>query len=238
MTSPSASVPPPPTGTVPAASPVPVTPDAVVALQALGERLGRWQADGTLDRLFSLAEGAVGISDAVTDRMLGSAGSTLIGALSLLDWVAQDEKRRDAVLYVVERLAEWKDTGALETLVTLAEGLVGVAQATTDHMVAHAGTSAIGWVHFVESLPPHEEIEPLVHAAVKAGPTLTMLSDSSVVLGDPTVREKALSEIPDVSGIFALGRALRDPETQRGLKVLLLLLKRLGRASASSGARQ
>ncbi len=225
MTAPPAASSPTPTPTSP--------PDGTATLQLLGERLARWQSDGTLDRLFSLAEGAVGVSDAVTDRMLVSAGSTLIGALSLLDWIAQDERRRDTVLYLIDRLAEWKETGALETLVTLAEGLVGVSQATTDHMVAHAGASAIGWIHFVESLPPKEEIEPLVHAAVRAAPTLAMLSDSTEVLGDPNAREKAIQEIPEVSGIFSLGRALGDPETQRGLKVALVLLKRLGRATAA-----
>jgi hypothetical protein len=224
----------PPPAAAPAAPAAPPPVDPTVALRALGDRFVRWQADGTLDRLLSLAEGVVGVSDAVTDRMLVSAGSTLIGALSLLDWIAQDERRRDAVLFLIDRLAEWKETGALETLLTLAEGAVGVAQATTDHMVAHAGSSAIGWIHFVESLPPREEIEPLVHAAVKAGPTLSMLSESSTVLADPTARERAIGQIPDVSGIFALGRALRDPETQRGLKVLLLLLKGLGRSSAGT----
>ena len=218
----------------PVAPPSPAGPDSTAALVAFGERLARWQADGTLDRAFSLAEGLVGVSDAITDRMLSSAGSTLIGALSLLDWVAQDERRRDAMLLLIDRLAEWKETGALDTLLTLAEGLVGVAQATTDHMVAHAGGSAVGWVQFIESLPPKEEIEPLVQAAVKAAPTLSMLSDSSVVLANPTAREAALRDIPNVSGIFALGRALRDPETQRGLRVLLLMLKQLGRASGPS----
>ena len=227
MSIPTASKTPPP------AAPLPSGPDSTAALVAFGERLARWQADGTLERAFSLAEGLVGVSDAVTDRMLSSAGSTLIGALSLLDWVAQDERRRDAILFLIDRLAEWKPTGALDTLLTLAEGAVGVAQATTDHMVAHAGGSAVGWVQFIESLPPKEEIEPLVQAAVKAGPTLSMLSDSSVVLANPASREAALREIPNVSGIFALGRALRDPETQRGLRVLLLLLKQLGRTSGA-----
>lgn len=225
---------PPAASVSPPMSPAGAKPDPAVAMQLLGERLARWQSDGTLDRLFSLAEGVVGVSDAVTDRMLGSAGSTLIGALSLLDWVAQDERRRDALLFVLDRLAEWNETGALETLATLAEGVVGVAQATTDHMVGHAGASAIGWVQFIESLPPKEEIEPLVQAAVRAGPTLALLSESSVLIGDPAAREKALRDVPEVSGIFALGRALRDPETQRGLRVILVLLKQLGRRSAET----
>ncbi len=223
----------------PAAAPAPSPPalDSTVALELFGQRLARWHSDGTLDRLFSLAEGVVGVTDAVTDRMLGSAGSTLVGALSLLDWVAQDEKRRDTLLFLIDRLAEWKETGALDTLVTLAEGLVGVAQASTDEMVAHAGASAVGWIHFVESLPPKEEIEPLVHAAVRAAPLLTLLSDSSTVLSDPSHREQALREAPEVSGVFALGRALRDPETQRGLKVMLVLLKQIGRSSAAAPPR-
>ncbi len=223
----------------PAAAPAPTAPavDATAALELFGQRLARWHSDGTLDRLFSLAEGVVGVTDAVTDRMLGSAGSTLVGALSLLDWVAQDEKRRDTLLFLIDRLAEWKETGALDTLITLAEGLVGVAQASTDEMVAHAGASAVGWIHFVESLPPKEEIEPLVHAAVRAAPLLTLLSDSSTVLSDPSHREQALREAPEVSGVFALGRALRDPETQRGLKVMLVLLKQIGRSSAAAPPR-
>lgn len=223
----------------PAAAPAPSPPalDSTVALELFGQRLARWHSDGTLDRLFSLAEGVVGVTDAMTDRMLGSAGSTLVGALSLLDWVAQDEKRRDTLLFLIDRLAEWKETGALDTLVTLAEGLVGVAQASTDEMVAHAGASAVGWIHFVESLPPKEEIEPLVHAAVRAAPLLTLLSDSSTVLSDPSHREQALREAPEVSGVFALGRALRDPETQRGLKVMLVLLKQIGRSSAAASPR-
>ncbi len=218
----------------PAASPPASPDDSAVALRALGERLARWQADGTLDRLFSLAEGVVGASDAMTDRMLGSAGSTLVGALSLLDWIAQDERRRDAVLLLIDRLAEWKETGALDTLFTLAEGLVGVAQATTDGMVAHAGSSAVGWMHFVESLPPKEEIEPLVHAAVKAAPALSLLSESSAFLADPSRRERELDQVPTISGVFALSRALRDPDIQRGAKVLLALLKQLGRTSAGA----
>jgi uncharacterized protein YjgD (DUF1641 family) len=227
-----------PAATTPSAGPPPATgPDSILALQALGERLARWQSDGTLDRLFTLAEGVVGVADAVTDRMLASAGTTLVGALSLLDWVAQDEKRRDALLYLIDRVAEWRETGALDTLVTLAEGAVGIAQATTDEMVGHAGASAIGWIQFVESLPPKGEIEPLVHAAVKAGPVIEMLSESSSVIANPATREKALAEIPSVSGVFALGRALRDPETQRGLRILLLLMKQLGRASSSAPSR-
>jgi hypothetical protein len=230
-------MPSPSTAAASPAAPAASSPDAVAALQVLGERLARWQSDGTLDRLFTLAEGVVGVTDAVTDRMLSSAGSTLIGALSLLDWVADDEKRRDALLYLIDRLAEWRETGALDTLVTLAEGVVGVAQATTDQMVAHGGASAIGWVQFIESLPPKEELEPLVHAAVDAGPALALLSRSTSVVGDPGAREKALAEIPNVSGIFALGRALRDPETQRGLRILLLLLKQLGRTSSAPSPR-
>ncbi len=225
-------MPSPPATAAPTSPPAPPPGmESVAALASLAERLARWQADGTLDRLFSLAEGAVGVSDAITDRMLASAGTTLIGALSLLDWVAQDEKRREAIVYLIDRIAEWKETGALETLVTLAEGLVGVAQATTDQMVGHAGASAIGWIQFVESLPPKSEIEPLVHAAVKAGPVLGMLSDSTTVVGDAASRERALADMPDVGGVFALGRALRDPDTQRGVKVMLLLLKQLGRSS-------
>ncbi len=225
-------MPSPPATAAPTSPPTPPPGmESVAALASLAERLARWQADGTLDRLFSLAEGAVGVSDAITDRMLASAGTTLIGALSLLDWVAQDEKRREAIVYLIDRIAEWKETGALETLVTLAEGLVGVAQATTDQMVGHAGASAIGWIQFVESLPPKSEIEPLVHAAVKAGPVLGMLSDSTTVVGDAASRERALADMPDVGGVFALGRALRDPDTQRGVKVMLLLLKQLGRSS-------
>ncbi len=228
---------PAPSATPPTAPGGPTSPDSTQALVAFGERLARWQADGTLDRAFSLFEGAVGISDAITDRMLSSAGSTLVGALSLLDWVAQDEKRRDALLFLIDRVAEWKETGALDTLVTLAEGLVGVAQATTDHMVAHAGGSAVGWVQFIESLPPKEQMEPLVQAAVKAAPTLALLSDSTTVLADPRAREEAVRAVPDVSGVFAIGRALRDPETQRGLKVLLVLLKQLGRSTAGTAPR-
>ena len=228
MTSPATSSSPPPTG-APGA-------DSIAAIAQLGDRLARWQADGTLDRMFSLAEGVIGVSDAVTDRMLASAGNTLIGALSLLDWIAQDERRRDAVLFLIDRIAEWKETGALDTLVTLAEGLVGVAQATTDQMVGHAGASAIGWVQFVESLPPKSEIEPLVHAAGKAGPVLGLLSESSTIVGDPGARERALAQMPDIPGVFALGRAFRDPETQRGLKVLLLLLRHLGRNATLSKA--
>lgn len=227
---------PSPPATAVAPSPPPGS-ESVAALATVGERLARWQADGTLDRFFALVEGVVGVSDAVTDRMLMSAGSTLIGALSLLDWVAQDEKRRDALLFLIDRIAEWKETGALDTLATLAEGLVGVAQATSDEMVGHAGASAIGWVQFVESLPPKSELEPVVHAAVKAGPVLSLLSDSTTVVGDPAAREKAIAQMPDVSGVFALGRALRDPETQRGVKVLLLLMKQLGRASATAPPR-
>ncbi len=222
----------PPTAPSAPATPTP-PPDPAAAMQQFSEHLARWQADGTLDKLYGLAEGVVGISDAVTDRMLASAGSTLLGALSLLDWVAQDERRRDALLFVVDRLAEWKETGALETLANLAEGLVGVTQASTDHMVAHAGASAIGWMQFVESLPPRHEIETVVHAAVKAGPSIELLSDSSAVLSDPALREKALKEIPDVSGVFAVGRALRDPETQQGLKMLLALMKQLGRRAGA-----
>ena len=225
-------MPSPPATAAPTSPPTPPPGmESVAALASLAERLARWQADGTLDRLFSLAEGAVGVSDAITDRMLASAGTTLIGALSLLDWVAQDEKRREAIVYLIDRIAEWKETGALETLVTLAEGLVGVAQATTDQMVGHAGASAIGWIQFVESLPPKSEIEPLVHASVKAGPVLGMLSESTTVVGDAASRERALADMPDVGGVFALGRALRDPDTQRGVKVMLLLLKQLGRSS-------
>jgi uncharacterized protein YjgD (DUF1641 family) len=219
--------------TPPAAAP---PPDPAAGRKALDARLARWEADGTLDRLCSLAEGVVGIADATTDRMLGTAGTTLVGALALLDGIAQDERRRDALLFLIDRLAEWKETGALDTLVELAEGVVGVAQATTDQMVGHAGASAIGWVQFIESLPPKQALEPLVHTAVKAGPVLEMLSDSSAVVGDPVARERALAEIPPVSGVFAIGRALRDPETQRGLRILLLMLKQLGRTSGPAAS--
>ncbi len=221
----------------PAPPPAPIGAPATAAWQVLGDRLARWESDGTLDRLLGLAEGMVGVTEAVTDRMLASAGTTLIGSLSLLDWIAQDERRREVVMYLIERLAEWKETGALDTLVSLAEGMAGVAQATTDEMVGHAGATAIGWVQFVESLPPKERIEPLVHAAVRAAPVLGMLAESTEVLGDPAAREQALQGIPKVSGVFALGRALRDPETQRGLQTLLLLMKQLGRSAAAAPPR-
>ncbi|NNN17552.1 MAG: DUF1641 domain-containing protein [Thermoplasmata archaeon] len=205
------------------------TNDGGSGLQVLNDRLLRWQADGTLDRLFALAEGVVGITDAVTDRMLGSAGSTLVGALSLVDWIAQDERRRDVLFYLVEKLAEWKETGALETLVTLLEGAVGVAQATSDEMVASAGASAVGWVRFVESLPAKEEMEPLIATLVENAPALTSLASSLQILSEPERRERELARVPAVSGIFGLGRALGDPEIQRGVRLALLVFKEMGR---------
>lgn len=206
--------------------------EALAALQAVNERLARWQTDGTLDRLFALAEGVVGVADAVSDRMLGSAGTTLIGALSVLDWVAQDERRRDTIFYLIDRVTEWRETGALETLVTLLEGAAGAAQATTDHMVAHAGSSAIGWIRFVESLPEKETFESLVASLAEAAPALATLSSSLKVLAEPGRQEKELATIPTVSGIFSLGRVLKDPEIQRGVRLALLIFKQMGRTAA------
>ncbi len=221
--------------TTPTPVPAPASPtnDGGSGLQLLDDRLRRWQADGTLDRLFALAEGAVGITDAVTDRMLGSAGSTLVGALSLVDWIAQDERRRDVLFYLLDKLAEWKETGALETLVTLLEGAVGVAQATSDEMVASAGASAVGWIRFMESLPAKEEMEPLITTLVENAPALTSLAASLRVLSEPERRERELAQVPAVSGIFGLGRALGDPEIQRGFRLALLVFKEMGRQTPS-----
>ena len=226
----------PPPAAPASSAPTPATPpDATAALQMLGDRVARWQADGTLDRLFALAEGVVGVSDAVTDRMLGSAGTTLVGAISLLDWVAQDERRRDALFYLIDKLAEWKETGALETIVTLLEGAAGVAQATTDQMVASAGASAVGWIRLMESLPPKEELEPLVATLGQSAPALTTLAASLEVLSQPERREKELARVPAVSGVFGLGRVLNDPEIRRGVRLALLVFKEMGRQSAAAG---
>ncbi len=221
MTPPSASA-----AAVPAASP----PDGN---KALADRLNRWEADGTLDRVLSLIEGVVGISEATTESTVATMGSRLVSVLGLLDQVAQDPRARDGLVLLLERIGEWRETGALDTLVTLAEGMVGVAQATTDSMVAEAGSSLIGGMRFVQGLPPWDEVEPLLRSFRQATPAFPTVLAAVEVLSDRAELERELQAIPPVGGVFALGRALRDPEIQRGVRVTLAMLKRIGRATGA-----
>ncbi len=218
-----------PASAAPASAPPP-TPDG---LKTLTERLNRWEADGTLDRVLSLVEGLVGVADATSEQMVASAGAGLINALSLLDAIARDERTREGLLYLVDRLGEWKETGALETLVTLAEGAVGLSQATTDSMVAEAGTSFIGAMRFVQGLPPWHEVEPLLESFRDNAPSVQALLGSVEILKDRAALDRETAAIPPITGIFGLGRAFRDPEIQRGLHVALVLMKRLGRAGVA-----
>jgi uncharacterized protein YjgD (DUF1641 family) len=199
-------------------------------LQALTERLNRWQADGTLDNLFGLAEGLVGLSDALTDRMVQSAGSGLVSALALLDTLHQNEKAREGLIWLLEKLGEWKETGTLDTLLGLVEGLVGVTQAVTDKMVEEAGFSLLGAMRFVQNLPEWEELEPLLVAYRQNAPLVQTLSRELGTLTDGERTRQELQGIPHVSGMISLGRALSEPDIQKGLRLSLLLLKRLGRA--------
>ena len=222
-----------PSALTPSATP---TPDATKALQ---DRLNRWEADGTLDRVLSLLEGAVGIADATSDRMVGSAGAGVVSGLAVLDTIAQDPRAREGLIYLLEKLGEWKETGALETVVALGEGLVGLTQATTDSMVAEAGGSLLGGIRFIQALPPRSEVEPLLTSFRENGPAIEKLFQTVAVLQDPRVLEAEMATIPPVNGIFSLGRALRDPEIRRGLRTALVLLKQLGKvpsAPAATGA--
>ncbi len=202
--------------------------------KALAERLNRWEADGTLDRVLSLVEGVVGITDATTETTVANTGARLVSILGLLDQLAQDTRAREGLVLLLERIGEWKETGALDTLVTLAEGLVGVAQATTDTMVAEAGSSLIGGMRFVQGLPPWDEVEPVLRSFRESAPALPTVLAAVEVLKDPVRLEREVQAIPPVTGVFALGRTLRDPEIQRGVRVMLAMMKQVGRASGGA----
>ena len=218
------SLPAPASGSAPAPAPA---PDGV---KRLADRLNRWEADGTLERALALIEGAVGVSDATTEHMVASAGASLINTLALLETINQDERARQGLTFLVERLGEWKETGALETLVTLAEGLVGVSQATTDSMVAEAGGSFIGAIRFLQGLPPWHEVEPLVKSFQENAGALQALLGTLAVFRETQRLQQEVAAIPPITGLWSLGRTLRDPEVQQGLKVALVLLKQLGKA--------
>lgn len=202
--------------------------------KALAERLNRWEADGTLERVLSLVEGVVGITDATTETTVANTGARLVSILGLLDQLAQDARAREGLVLLLERIGEWKETGALDTLVALAEGLVGVAQATTDTMVAEAGGSLIGGMRFVQGLPPWDEVEPVLRSFRESAPALPTVLAAVEVLKDPVRLEREVQAIPPVTGVFALGRTLRDPEIQRGVRVLLAMMKQVGRASGGT----
>ncbi len=204
-------------------------PSPEAGLKALTERLNRWQADGTLETLLGLAEGAVGLTDALTDRMVQASGSGLVASLSLLDSIAQNEKAREGLVFLLEKVGEWKDTGALETLTGLVEGLVGVTQAISDKMVEEAGSSLLGAMRFVQNLPPWEELEPLFEAYHRNAGSVQALMGEVGSLSDGERTRQELERIPHVTGVMSLGRALSEPEIQRGLRLTLLLLKRVGR---------
>ena len=208
------------------------------ATKALAERLDRWEADGTLDRVLSLIEGVVGIADAATDSTVATTGARLVSVLGLLDQLAQDARAREGLVVLLERIGEWHETGALQTITTLAEGLVGVAQATTDSMVAEAGGSLIGAMRFVQGLPPWDEVEPVLRSFREAAPAFPALLAAMEVLTDHGRLEKEIQSIPPVTGVFGLGRTLGDPEIQRGLRVALAMMKQVGRATATPAAKR
>ncbi len=217
-----------------AATSSPAPPVTADGTKALADRLNRWEADGTLDRVLSLVEGIVGITDATTETTVANTGARLVSILGLLDQVAQDTRAREGLVLLLERIGEWKETGALDTLVTLAEGAVGVAQATTDTMIAEAGSSLIGGMRFVQGLPPWDDVEPVLRSFRESAPALPTLLAAVEVLKDRDTLEREVQAIPPVTGIFALGRTLRDPEINRGLRVMLAMMKQVGRASAST----
>ena len=204
-------------------------------LQTLTERLDRWQADGTLEHLMGLVEGLVGVSDALTDRMVQSSGSGLVAAVSLLDSIGQNEKAREGLILLLEKVGEWKETGALDTLTGLLEGLVGATQAVSDKMVEEAGGSLLGAMRFVQNLPPWEELEPLLVAYRQSAPMIQAVVGEVATLGDGERTQAELERIPHVTGVMSLGRALSEPDIQRGLRLTLLLLKRVGRVVGSRG---
>lgn len=205
--------------------------------KTLAERLERWEADGTLDRVLSLVEGVVGISDAATDDTVATTGARLVSVLGLLDQVAQDARAREGLIVLLERIGEWHETGALHTLTTLAEGLVGVAHATSDTMIAEAGSSLVGAMRFVQGLPPWDEVEPVLQSFRVAAPAFPALLAAFEVMTDHGRLEKEIQAIPPVTGVFGLGRTLGDPEIQRGLRVALAMVKHVGRATAPTHSR-
>jgi uncharacterized protein YjgD (DUF1641 family) len=139
-------------------------------------------------------------SEAMTDGMVERLTTTTGNALEILDRL-NDEDTKDAVISIIERLAELNRSGALDTVFDLVVMIHGARSALTDSMVERL----VVWAETMISNVANE------HLAEFAGETVDAMHEAAV----ETAKHRSAGGL--MSTMIMLGK----PETQQAMKFMM-----------------
>lgn len=120
------------------------------------------------------------------------------------------------ISYTVKLLDQLASTGALETLIEMACIIASLKEMLSDEMIAGASSLASSAIDVVAKTK-----SPIVQGMLSA------------VANHPREFEEEL-EKTKITGLWSLLRALKDPDVQKGVSLLVVTMKMLGKYSKKS----
>ena len=200
--------------------------DNLDALVTLTERLKQLKEDGTLDALIDSAYALRTAKDMLNTEAVENLGKAVSSILDLSQLLQEDgvEEALKALAssgrelgYAMTKIRDMVNDGTFDVLVNLGYGIRSLKDMLNDEALAAISKYLSS---FLEAYPKFMEMTEVMFSEVPMRLVYALSSEETA---------KAVSSAPRM-GLYGLLRALQDPEVQKGVGVMVALLKQVGKA--------
>jgi len=166
-----------------------------------------------LDGAQDVLQLATALREALTDSMVERLTDTAANTLEVVNKL-NDPDTQEAVIHLIDRLTELKQSGALDTLFDLVQLIHGSRMALTDSMVDRLFS-------FIEHMINNMGTEEMA----------TLVNNTSCAMTEAA--EETMDQKPS-GGLFSTLSMLSKPETQKTLQFLLAFGGKLQQSTVES----
>ncbi|MCI2414025.1 MAG: DUF1641 domain-containing protein [Candidatus Aramenus sp.] len=198
--------------------------DKMPALTDLMNRLDAMRSDGTLDVLLNSAYALKTFKDMLNDEALANIGSYVSNLLEIMKEMDYDTihqvkrviRKLDTINSVLDKVEELNATGALDAAMNMAYAAKTLRDMLNDEALEHIS----GYLsQFLETYPKAMKFLDVALSEVPSKLVRAISSDEV---------KKGLESPPKVS-LGGLVKMMSDPEVQKGLGVIFVLVKAIGK---------
>lgn len=196
------------------------------AMADLTKALKQLKDDGTLNALIDSAYALKALKDMLNTEAVENLSKAISSILDLSQLLQEDglnEMLRELtssgreLSYAITKLRGMVEDGTLDVLINLGYGIRSLKDMLNDEALAAISKYLSS---FLEAYPKFMEIAEVMLSEVPMRLAYAISSEET---------RKAVSEAPRI-GLYGLLKALQDPYVQKGLGVMVTLLKQIGKS--------
>jgi uncharacterized protein YjgD (DUF1641 family) len=177
------------------------------------KELNRLKENGSLEALTNLSYLLKSLKDMLNDDSIKNLGDQISTIMLITDELNKEKEKilkiidnTSEINYVLEKVEEMRKSGALDTLVNLSYALKSIKDMLTDEAVTNLATTLSLVLEFLpKAIDFLDAFSPVIEGFSEA------------------------SKNPENATLGSLISAFRDPEFQRGMGVIISVIKNIGK---------